>query len=153
MDLQVTASGFVCRPALTLCFNAPAIPHSGSVTLAIPALLTRPGIPHTAEVASSCAITTPPPSISTTVETAPPPQRPTVTVEDLRAGQCVEVQQFQPDPTKPGSQDVKVYLVRCEVREGVFQVNLITSSEDQCNVRVVANRADTLFACISEFRG
>ena len=83
----------------------------------------------------------------------PPPQRPTVTVEDLRAGQCVEVQQFQPDPTKPGSQDVKVYLVRCEVRDGVFQVNLITSSEDQCNVRVVANRADTLFACISEFRG
>jgi len=102
---------------------------------------------------SRTAVTTPPPSVSTTVVTAPPPQRPTVTVEDLRAGQCVEVQQFQPDPTKPGSQDVKIYLVRCEVRDGVFQVNLITSSEDQCTVRVLANRADTLFACISEFRG
>ena len=93
------------------------------------------------------------PSVSTTVITAPPPQRPTVTVEDLRMGQCVEVQQFEPDPTRPGSQDVKIYLVRCEVRDGVFQVNLVTSSEDQCTVRVLANRANTLFACISEFRG
>jgi hypothetical protein len=98
-------------------------------------------------------VATPSPSVSTTVITAPPPQRPTVTVEDLRVGQCVEVQQFQPDPTKPGSQDVKIYLVRCEVRDGVFQVNLITSSENQCTVRVLANRADTLFACISEFHG
>jgi hypothetical protein len=97
--------------------------------------------------------TIPPPTVSTTVVTAPPPQRPTVTVEDLRVGQCVEVQQVQPDPTKPGSQDVKIYLVRCEVRDGVFQVNLVTSSEDQCTVRVLANRANTLFACISEFRG
>ena len=95
----------------------------------------------------------PPPSVSTTVVTAPPPQRPTVTVEDLRVGQCVEVQQFEPDPTRPGSQDVKIYLVRCEVRDGVFQVNLITSYEDQCTVRVLANRANTLFACISEFHG
>jgi hypothetical protein len=102
---------------------------------------------------SRAAIPSPPPSISTTVITAPPPQRPTVTVEDLRVGQCVEVQQFQPDPTRPGSQDVKIYLVRCEVRDGVFQVNLITSSEDQCTVRVLSNRANTLFACISEFHG
>ena len=96
---------------------------------------------------------TPSPSVSTTVVTAPPPQRPTVTVEDLRVGQCVEVQQFQPDPTHPGSQEVKIYPVRCEVRDGVFQVNLISSSEDRCTVRVLANRANTLFACISEFRG
>jgi Domain of unknown function (DUF4190) len=102
---------------------------------------------------SRAAIPSPPPSIRTTVITAPPPQRPTVTVEDLRVGQCVEVQQFQPDPTRPGSQDVKIYLVRCEVRDGVFQVNLITSSEDQCTVRVLSNRANTLFACISEFHG
>jgi hypothetical protein len=102
---------------------------------------------------SRTAIPSPPPSISTTVVTGPPPQRPTVTVEDLRVGQCVEVQQFQPDPTRPGSQDVKIYLVRCEVRDGVFQVNLIAKSEDQCTARVLTNRADTLFACISEFRG
>jgi len=102
---------------------------------------------------SRAAIPSPPPSVSTTVITAPPPQRPTVTVEDLRVGQCVEVQQFEPDPTRPGSQDVKIYLVRCEVRDGVFQVNLISSSEDQCTVRVLANRANTLFACISEFHG
>jgi hypothetical protein len=102
---------------------------------------------------SRTAAPSPFPTISTTVVTGPPPQRPTVTVEDLRVGQCVEVQQFQPDPTRPGSQEVKIYLVGCEVRDGVFQVNLITSSEDQCTVRVLANRADTRFACISEFRG
>jgi hypothetical protein len=109
--------------------------------------------PTQATPGRASTISTPSPSVSTTVITAPPPQRPTVTVEDLRVGQCVEVQQFQPDPTKPGSQDVAIYLVRCEVRDGVFQVNQVTSSEDQCTVRVLANRADNLFACISEFRG
>jgi hypothetical protein len=109
--------------------------------------------PTQAIPSKASTMTTPSPSVSTTVITGPPPQRPTVTVEGLRVGQCVEVQQFQPDPTRPGSQDVKIYLVRCEVRDGVFQVNLITSSEDQCTVRVLANRANTLFACISEFRG
>ena len=98
-------------------------------------------------------MTTPAPSVSTTVITGPAPQRPMVTVEGLRVGQCVEVQQFQPDPTKPGSQEVKIYLVPCEVRDGVFQVNLIAKSEDECTVRVLANRTETLFACISEFRG
>lgn len=93
------------------------------------------------------------PSISTTVITAPPPQRPTVAVEDLRVGDCVEVQQTQPDPSKPGYQDIKIYRVRCEVRDGVFQVSLIASSLDQCTVRVLINRKDTLFACIDEFRG
>jgi peptidyl-prolyl cis-trans isomerase B (cyclophilin B) len=109
--------------------------------------------PTQATPSQASTMTTPSPSVSTTVITAPPPQRPTVTVEDLRVGQCVEVQQFQPDPTRPGSQEVKIYLVRCEVRDGVFQVNLIASSEDQCTVRVLTNRANTLFACISEFRG
>ena len=97
--------------------------------------------------------TTAPPSVSTTVVTAPPPQRPTVAVEDLRMGDCVEVQQTQPDPTKPDYQDVKIYRVRCEVRDGVFQVSLIASSADQCTVRAQINRKDTIFACIDEFRG
>src|SRR5882757_1990581 len=97
--------------------------------------------------------TTAPPSVSTTVVTAPPPQRPTVAVEDLRVGDCVEVQQTQPDPTKPDYQDVKIYRVRCEVRDGVFQVSLIASSADQCTVRALINRKDTIFACIDEFRG
>jgi hypothetical protein len=87
------------------------------------------------------------------VITAPPAQRPTVAVEDLRVGDCVEVQQTQPDPTKPGYQDIKIYRVRCEVRDGVFQVSLIASSLDQCSVRVLINRKDTLFACIDEFHG
>ncbi|HXL62008.1 MAG TPA: DUF4190 domain-containing protein, partial [Mycobacterium sp.] len=47
-------------------------------------------------------VATPSPSVSTTVVTAPPAQRPTVAVEDLRVGDCVEVQQTQPDPSKPG---------------------------------------------------
>jgi Domain of unknown function (DUF4190) len=102
---------------------------------------------------SGTVITTPPPSVRTTVVTAPPPQRPTVAVEDLRVGDCVEVQQTQPDPTKPGYQDVKIYRVRCEVRDGVFQVSLIASSVDQCTVRALINRKDTIFACIDEFRG
>ena len=97
--------------------------------------------------------TTAPPTVSTTVVTGPPPQRPTVNVEGLRVGDCVEVQQTRPDPTRPDYQDVKIYRVRCEVRDGVFQVSLIAPSLDQCTARVLINRKDTLFACIDVFRG
>ena len=99
------------------------------------------------------AVANPSPSISTTVVTGPPPQRPTVAVEDLRVGDCVEVQQTEPDPTKPDYQDVKIFRVRCEVRDGVFQVSQIASSVNQCNIRALINRKDTLFACIDEFHG
>ena len=69
----------------------------------------------------------PPPR--TTVFTPPPAQRPTVTVEQLRVGDCVEVQQTQPDPSKgPDTNDILIFPVRCEVRDGVFRVDQILST-------------------------
>jgi hypothetical protein len=89
----------------------------------------------------------------TTVITPPPAQRPTVRVEQLRVGDCVEVQQTQPDPTKGAdTNDILIFPVRCEVRDGVFRVNQILST-DSCPAQALFNRQETIFACISSYRG
>ena len=89
----------------------------------------------------------------TTVITPPPAQRPTVTVEQLRVGDCVEVQQTQPDPTRgPQTNIILIFPVRCEVRDGVFRVDQILST-DSCPVQTLFNRQETIFACISSYRG
>ena len=89
----------------------------------------------------------------TTVITPPPAQRPTVRVEQLRVGDCVEVQQTQPDPTKGAdTNDILIFPVRCEVRDGVFRVGQILST-DSCPAQALFNRQETIFACISSYRG
>ena len=95
----------------------------------------------------------PPPPPRTTVFTPPPAQRPTVRVEQLRVGDCVEVQQTQPDPTRgPDTNVILIFPVRCEVRDGVFRVDQILST-DSCPVQALFNRQETIFACISNYRG
>ena len=85
--------------------------------------------------------------------TPPPAQRPTVRVEQLRVGDCVEVQQTQPDPTKgPDTNDILIFPVRCEVRDGVFRVDQILST-DSCPAQALFNTKETIFACISSYRG
>lgn len=70
-------------------------------------LLSGNGSPDTPAVASTTATTTttttrpaPPPPPRTTVITAPPTERPTVTVEELHVGDCVELTQNEPDPNR-----------------------------------------------------
>jgi hypothetical protein len=105
----------------------------------------------TATQTTTGAAPAPPPR--TTVITPPPAQRPTVRVEQLRVGDCVEVQQTQPDPNKgPDTNLILIFPVRCEVRDGVFQVDQILST-DSCPVQALVNRQETIFACISSFRG
>ena len=85
--------------------------------------------------------------------TPPPAQRPTVRVEELRVGDCVEVQQTQPDPTRgPDTNLILIFPVRCEIRDGVFRVDQILST-DSCPVQALVNRQETIFACISSYRG
>ena len=94
-----------------------------------------------------------PPPPRTTVFTPPPPQRPTVTVEQLRVGDCVEVQQTQPDPTRgPETNVILIFPVRCEVRDGVFRVDQILSTST-CPGQTLFNKQETVFACISDYRG
>ena len=90
---------------------------------------------------------------STTVITAPPSTRPTIRVEDLRVGDCVEVQQIQPEPNRPGYQFGAFYPVSCQVRDGVFRVDQISSPTNTCPGRVLINKTETIYACISPFKG
>jgi hypothetical protein len=93
------------------------------------------------------------PDIQTTVVTPAPPNRRTVNVDDLRAGDCVEIQQTQPDPNNAGSQLIKIYPVNCEPRDGVFRVDVVSSSTNPCTDEYLANRLNTVFACITKFKG
>lgn len=107
---------------------------------------TTPASPTTTQRAS-------PPPPRTTVFTPPPAQRPTVSVEQLRVGDCVEVQQTQPDPTRgPDTNVILIFPVRCEVRDGVFRVDQILSTST-CPGQTLFDRQETVFACISDFRG
>ena len=74
-------------------------------------------------------------------------------VEDLRAGDCVEIQQTQPDPNNADSQLIKIYPVNCEGRDGVFRVDMVSSSTNPCTDEYLANRTNTIFACITKFKG
>ena len=94
-----------------------------------------------------------PPPPRTTVFTPPPAQRPTVRVAQLRVGDCVEVQQTQPDPTKgPDTNVILIFPVRCEVRDGVFRVDQILTTS-ACPGQTLFDRGETVFACISDYRG
>ena len=111
-----------------------------------------PSVP-TSTTATHTTGAAPAPPPRTTVITPPPAQRPTVRVEQLRVGDCVEVQQTQPDPTRgPDTNIILIFPVRCEVRDGVFRVDQKLST-DSCPAQALFNREETIFACISKYRG
>jgi hypothetical protein len=125
------------------------------IALVVWAVTASRGASPTVATSTTPVITkpSPTPSVSTTVITAPPPTRPTIQVEDLRVGDCVEVQQIQPEPNRPGYQFGAFYPVSCQVRDGVFRVDQISSPTNTCPGRVLINKTETIYACISPFKG
>jgi Domain of unknown function (DUF4190) len=110
-----------------------------------------PSLPDATTATPTTRASPPPPR--TTVFTPPPAQRPTIRVEQLRVGDCVEVQQTQPDPTRgPDTNIILIFPVRCEVRDGVFGVDQILST-NSCPGQTLFDRQETVFACISDYRG
>ncbi len=97
----------------------------------------------------------PPPRPSTTVITAPPQARPTVSVEELQVGDCIEVQREQVDKDNPKSGFiVTIYRVTCHIGDGVVQVQQILPTES-CRTRVSISNIprNTVYACIDDFKG
>jgi hypothetical protein len=89
----------------------------------------------------------------TTVITPLPTRRPTVRVEDLAIGDCVEVQQNQPMPGEPNTDAIYIYRVPCQVRPGVLRVNQLTGDKTDCPGYSLFNSQETLFACVTDFQG
>lgn len=94
----------------------------------------------------------PPPPPRTTVVTPPPTQRTEANVEDLRVGDCVEVQQSEPVPGEPATDYIFIYRTDCQARDGVLQVDQITSSAEACPGYSLINSTETVYACVSDFR-
>lgn len=122
-------------------------------------LLSGNGSPETPAVVSTTPTTTtttrpaPPPPPRTTVITAPPTERPTVTVEELHVGDCVELTQNEPDPNRENTNLGYIYRSPCIVKDGVLQVTSIVSSKDQCPNYMTFNNEETIFACLKDFKG
>jgi hypothetical protein len=93
------------------------------------------------------------PTAAPTVITPASPVRTTVNVENLRMRDCIEIQQTQPYPYNADLQMIKIFPVTCDVRDGVFLVDLISSSNNPCTDVFLVNVQNTVFACISKFKG
>ena len=111
--------------------------------------------PSTIATPTVTAAPAPRPSIAmppqTTVVTPAPPVRRTANVEDLQVGECVEIQQTAPDPNDAGAQQIKIYPVTCQDRDGVFRVDQVSANTNACTDEYLTNQHRNLFACISKF--
>jgi hypothetical protein len=120
-------------------------------------LLSGTGSDATPAVTSTTPTTTtvtaaPPPPV-TSVITAPPTVRPTVQVEELSVGDCLEFKQTEPIPGEPEKDYTVIYRSPCQVRDGVFQVTSMVGSQHDCHTRYLFNHERTLFACLEDFHG
>jgi hypothetical protein len=112
-----------------------------------------PAATSTTPTTTTIATAEPPPPPITTVITAPPTTRPTVQVEELSIGDCVEFKQTEPIPGEPEKDYTVIYRSPCVARDGVFQVIAMVESEHECHTRYLFNASRTLFACLTDFRG
>lgn len=106
---------------------------------------------HTVKTAAPSPYAPPVPP-HTTVITPPPAQRPSVSVSDLKVGDCIEVQQNKPDPSEKAD-FITIYPVTCEVREGVLQVTQLLSNDSCKTPTTLWNHNKTVYACIVDFKG
>jgi hypothetical protein len=127
------------------------------VVLLVRAFTIHVGGPSTVGAPTVTASREPLPSAAspplTTVITAPPPVREAATMEELRVGECVEIQQTAPDPNDLGAQQIKAFPVACQERDGVFRVDQVSVSARACGGGYLTNEQRSLFACISQFEG
>ena len=107
----------------------------------------------TATTTTARPIPAPPPPPKTTVITPPPVERPTVAVEELRVGDCVEFTQDEPIPGEPDKDVIRIYRSACEVRDGVVQVSALVGNRSGCPGYALFNNPETLFACVADYRG
>lgn len=112
-----------------------------------------PATTSTTPTTTTIATAEPPPPPITTVITAPPTTRPTVQVEELSIGDCVEFKQTEPIPGEPEKDYTVIYRSPCVAQDGVFQVIAMVGSEHECHTRYLFNEPRTLFACLTDFRG
>lgn len=113
---------------------------------------------HGAPAPATAAAPAPAPSVSSTVITPPARERARVSVAELRPGDCVEIQKNEPDPTRPNTDKVYLYRARCEVRDGVFQVQQKAASASQCppaegEREYLTNEQENIVACFVKFGG
>lgn len=86
---------------------------------------------------------------STPSETRQPLQSPA----DLKVGDCIEMEKLDSDPDDPGTTEVKVYLVQCEARDGVYQVQQILKYDETCPSGKSIGSPDADFrACYTDYR-
>jgi hypothetical protein len=113
-----------------------------------------PAVTSTTPTTTMTVVTAAPLPPATSVITAPPTVRPTVNVEELSVGDCLEFKQTEPIPGEPEKDYTVIYRSPCQVRDGVFQVTSMVGTQEGCGrSRSLFNYPRTLFACLTDYRG
>jgi hypothetical protein len=95
---------------------------------------------------------TPRTTIVTTPPVIPPSTTPsTVSVEDLRVGDCVNIEKVRADPANPGLEFIKIYASACVAGATVYRVDQIVTRAGVCPQTFLVNRSETVYACVSKF--
>jgi hypothetical protein len=82
----------------------------------------------------------------------PPPQPQPVHIADLRAGDCIQIEEHGASPNNPDATAVTMVRSKCLAIPGVYRVDQV-SPTNVCTDQFIADADKTMFACISPYRG
>ncbi|WP_087081240.1 DUF4190 domain-containing protein [Mycobacterium dioxanotrophicus] len=89
----------------------------------------------------------------TTVPAPPPPPQPQqVHVTDLRAGDCIQIEEHGASPNNPDAKAVTMVRSACLAIPGIYRVDKVAPT-NVCTDQFIADADQTIFACISPYRG
>jgi hypothetical protein len=147
----LTLSYVVSVVAVVALIVMAAAASSGRISPSAGSSRTTTTIPRTPNTSSTTPRTSPP---KTTTEVTPSPSTPgVVRVDDLKVGDCVEIQQAGPDPSRPGYDFIKIYASACQADDNIFHVDRIAARAEACPRTFLVNSSETVFACVSRFTG
>jgi hypothetical protein len=84
---------------------------------------------------------------------APPPVPQTATVDDLRVGDCVRIEEHGSDPDNPNATAITITITACAPGPDVYHVDQVSKVEGTCPGDTLYNTAKTTFVCVSQYRG
>lgn len=84
----------------------------------------------------------------------PPPPRPQqVTVDQLKVGDCVQIEEHGADRTDPNAKSISITMSMCLQIPGIYHVDRVTATEGTCPGDTLFNTEKTTFVCVSPYRG
>jgi hypothetical protein len=89
---------------------------------------------------------------STVPAPPPPPQPQRVHVDELRPGDCIQIEEHGASPNNPDAKAITMVRSMCLAIPGIYRVDKVAPT-NVCTDQFIADADETIFACISPYRG